>query len=317
MPQATTKAQTNVSADFWVCIPARRASTRLPDKPLADLAGWPMVLWAAAAGMQSGATRVIVATDDTQIFDCVMQAAQDAAAGRPALPRPPASPVLPPLPHQVSLPTAYSPSSAQQPRLEAALTRADHPTGTDRLAEVAQQYAADPQQIIVNLQGDEPLMPPGLLAQVAHRLAHDPRASVATAACPITDAQEVFSPHVVKVICSAEGHALYFSRAPIPFWRDEWANAWAPSDTARLPAQGPYLRHLGLYAYRTGPLQDYSRWPESPLEPIEKLEQLRWLHRGHIIAVEWLPEAPPAGVDTAEDLASVRRLLSLRTSASL
>lgn len=316
MPCATTKVSTNLPADFWVCIPARRASTRLPDKPLADLAGWPMVLWTAAAGMQSGATRVIVATDDTEIFDCVMRAAEDAAAGRPALPRRP-SLVPPRHPHDAAMATAPAASSTRPPRLEAVLTRADHPTGTDRLAEVAQQYAAQPEQIIVNLQGDEPLMPPGLLSRVAHRLANDSRASVATAVCPLTDAHEVFSPHVVKVVCSGEGHALYFSRAPIPFWRDAWSASARPSGEFGLPADGPYLRHLGLYAYRAGPLQDYSRWPESPLEPIEKLEQLRWLYQGHSITVEWLAEPPPAGVDTPEDLASVRQLLSLRASASL
>ena len=278
-----------------------------------------MVLWTAAAGMQSGATRVIVATDDTEIFDCVMQAAENAAAGRPALPCPPAL-VTSRHPHDAPLgtaPAAPAASSTHPPRLEAVLTRADHPTGTDRLAEVAQQYAAQPEQIIVNLQGDEPLMPPGLLSRVAHRLANDSRASVATAVCPLTDAHEVFSPHVVKVVCSAEGHALYFSRAPIPFWRDAWGASPRPSGELRLPTDSPYLRHLGLYAYRAGPLQDYSRWPESPLEPIEKLEQLRWLYQGHSITVEWLAEPPPAGVDTAEDLASVRQLLSLRASASL
>ncbi|MFZ9314442.1 MAG: 3-deoxy-manno-octulosonate cytidylyltransferase [Burkholderiaceae bacterium] len=305
-----------MSADFWVCIPARRASTRLPNKPLADIAGWPMVLWAAAAGLQSGAGRVIVATDDAEIFDCVMQAAEQIAAGRPGLPPTPSA-HTPPRPAHQSSPKPHFSSAAQAPRLEAALTRADHPTGTDRLAEVAQRYAADPQQIIVNLQGDEPLMPPNLLARVAHRLAQDARASVATAACPIIEAHEVFSPHVVKVVCSAAGHALYFSRAPIPFWRDAWGALSGPPDETGLPAHGPHLRHLGLYAYRAGPLQEYSRWPESPLEPIEKLEQLRWLYQGHTITVEWLAEPPPAGVDTPEDLASLRQLLSLRTSAGL
>lgn len=275
-----------------------------------------MVLWTAAAGLQSGATRVVVATDDTEIFDRVMQAAEDAAAGRPALPRPP-SLVTPPRSDHAAGPTASSAPPSHPPHLEATLTRADHPTGTDRLAEVAQRYAAEPQQVIVNLQGDEPLMPPGLLAQVAHRLAQDPSASVATAVCPISDAHEVFSPHVVKVVCSAEGRALYFSRAPIPFWRDQWSAGPGSTGEARLPADAPYLRHLGLYAYRAGPLQEYSRWPESPLEPIEKLEQLRWLHHGHSITVEWLAAPPPAGVDTAEDLASVRQLLSLQAAASL
>jgi len=269
--------------DFWVCIPARRGSTRLPDKPLADLCGWPMVLWVASVALQSGALRVIVATDDQEIFDTVSRAAEGGGLG---------------------LPTAFA---GAPPRLEVMLTSSDHPTGTDRLAEVARQARATDDQIIVNLQGDEPLMPPQLLAGVALQLANDPQAAVATAACPIREAQEVFSPHVVKLVCDQKGRALYFSRAPIPFCRDGWSAATA----------GPFFRHLGLYAYRAGPLQAYSQWPPSPLEEIEKLEQLRWLYYGQTITVRWLAEAPPAGVDTMEDLARVRDVLSLRTRQSL
>jgi 3-deoxy-manno-octulosonate cytidylyltransferase (CMP-KDO synthetase) len=212
------------------------------------------------------------------------------------------------------------------------LTSPDHPTGTDRLAEVARQAHALDDQIIVNLQGDEPLMPPQLLAGVALQLASDPQAGVATAACPIREAQEVFSPHVVKLVCDQKGRALYFSRAPIPFWRDGWSaatakeritalpQAMAPPDTGSHPGErgaSPFFRHLGLYAYRAGPLQAYSQWSPSPLEEIEKLEQLRWLYYGHTITVRWLAEAPPAGVDTREDLARVREVLSLRTRQSL
>ncbi|MFM1881096.1 MAG: 3-deoxy-manno-octulosonate cytidylyltransferase 2, partial [Pseudomonadota bacterium] len=301
MPAAPSNPSISASAgpqpDFWVCIPARRASTRLPDKPLADIAGWPMVLWVAAAGLQSGARKVIVATDDTEIFDRVMQAVEREASGARGLPQ------LAPI-------GGYAPRNSVSPptHLEATMTRADHPTGTDRLAEVASQYSASADQIIVNLQGDEPLMPPGLLGQVAHRLAQDPGAAVATAACPIKDSREVFSPHVVKLVCDIHGHALYFSRAPIPYWRDRWIalqeNARPSQDLgpAGLPPQLPYLRHLGLYAYRAGPLRDFAQWPESPLEPLEKLEQLRWLHHGQKIAVETLLDPPPAGVDTPEDL---------------
>ncbi|MFZ9811795.1 MAG: 3-deoxy-manno-octulosonate cytidylyltransferase [Burkholderiaceae bacterium] len=269
--------------DFWVCIPARRGSTRLPDKPLADLCGWPMVLWVASVALQSGALRVIVATDDQEIFETVSRAAEGGGLG---------------------LPPAFAGAT---PRLEVMLTASDHPTGTDRLAEVARQARATDDQIIVNLQGDEPLMPPQLLAGVALQLAHDPQAAVATAACPIREAQEIFSPHVVKLVCDQKGRALYFSRAPIPFCRDGWSATTG----------GAFFRHLGLYAYRAGPLQAYSQWAPSPLEEIEKLEQLRWLHYGQAITVRWLAEAPPAGVDTVEDLARVREVLSLRTRRSL
>lgn len=255
-----------------------------------------MVLWVASAALQSGASRVIVATDDQAICDTVSRAIEDP---RRALP--------PDLPA----------TTAVRPRLEVLLTRPDHPTGTDRLAEVVRQTQAPEHQIIVNLQGDEPLMPPALLARVAQRLAHDPQASVATAACAITEPQEIFSPHVVKLVCDQAGRALYFSRAPIPFWRDGWSSASPAEKYAAPPDRKAYFRHLGLYAYRAGPLQAFSQWSPSPLEEIEKLEQLRWLHYGRAIAVEWLDQAPPAGVDTPQDLAQVREVLSVRAGHGL
>lgn len=327
MPTPTPSA----IADFWVCIPARRGSTRLPDKPLADLCGWPMVLWVASVALQSGAHRVIVATDDQEIFDTVSRAAEgdglppaDAGALRAAFASAPAS-------RPAVAPAAVAPAITPA-RLEVMLTAPDHPTGTDRLAEVARQARATDDQIIVNLQGDEPLMPPQLVAGVALQLASDPEAAVATAACPIQEAHEVFSPHVVKLVCDKKGRALYFSRAPIPFWRDGWSAATAEERIAALskamasPDSGsdpgdssasPFFRHLGLYAYRAGPLRAYSQWAPSPLEEIEKLEQLRWLYYGQPITVRWLTEAPPGGVDTLEDLARVREVLSLRTRQSL
>jgi len=286
-----------------------------------------MVLWVASVAVQSGARRVIVATDDQEIFDTVRRAAEGGGLGiPPAFAQASGPEVLP----ATAAPTITS--ATTPPHIEVMLTAPDHPTGTDRLAEVARQAHALDDQIIVNLQGDEPLMPPQLLAGVALQLASDPQAGVATAACPIREVQEVFSPHVVKLVCDQKGRALYFSRSPIPFWRDRWsaataeeritalALAMAPPDTDSHPGErgaSPFFRHLGLYAYRAGPLQAYSQWAPSPLEEIEKLEQLRWLYYGHTITVRWLAEAPPAGVDTREDLARVREVLSLRTRQSL
>lgn len=326
MPTPTPSAV----ADFWVCIPARRGSTRLPDKPLADLCGWPMVLWVASVALQSGARRVIVATDDQEIFDTVSRAAEGGVLGLP----PDGAGAVPLTAAPASAPASRrtSASASAAPRIEVMLTAADHPSGTDRLAEVARQAHALDDQIIVNLQGDEPLMPPQLLADVAQQLAGDPQAAVATAACPIREAQEVFSPHVVKLVCDQKGRALYFSRAPIPYWRDAWSAASAeekisalskamatPDSGAHPDASGArlFFRHLGLYAYRAGPLRAYSQWAPSPLEEIEKLEQLRWLYYGHTITVQWLNQAPPAGVDTSEDLARVREVLSLRARQRL
>jgi 3-deoxy-manno-octulosonate cytidylyltransferase (CMP-KDO synthetase) len=184
---------------------------------------------------------------------------------------------------------------------QALMTRVEHPSGADRLAEVAALRGWRDEDIVVNVQGDEPLIDPGLIAAAAHELAADPGAAIATAAHPLADPVEAFNPNVVKVVCDAHGRALYFSRAPIPWARDAWA------DGARgLPPGLPILRHVGLYAYRAGFLRRYAALVPAPPEQWESLEQLRALWHGFPIRVLILDEAPPAGVDTEEDLARVR-----------
>ncbi len=183
----------------------------------------------------------------------------------------------------------------------ALMTRADHPSGTDRLAEVVEACGWADEDIVVNVQGDEPLIDPALLAAVAEALAADPQAAIATAAHPITHADEAFNPNVVKVVCDAHDRALYFSRAPIPWARDAWS---ATRDA--FPQTLPMLRHIGLYAYRVGFLRRFCTLPPSPLEQWEALEQLRALWHGDRIRVLRVDQAPAAGVDTAEDLERVR-----------
>lgn len=244
---------------FTVIIPARLASTRLPNKPLADLGGKPMVVRVAERARASGASRIIVATDAPAILDAC------AAHG-----------------------------------IEACMTRADHPSGTDRIAEVALALGLAPDEVVVNLQGDEPLIAPSLLAACA-ALVQD-GVPMATVAHPIDDVADVFNPNVVKVVLDKAGRALYFSRATIPWHRDAFM---ASQDS--LPAGYAPLRHVGLYAYSNAFLQAYPALESSPLETIEALEQLRVLWHGHPIAVHITDSAPPAGVDTPEDLARVRR----------
>ena len=188
---------------------------------------------------------------------------------------------------------------------EAVLTRADHPSGTDRLAEVAARMGWGDDEIVVNVQGDEPLIDPELVRAVAAALARAPDAAVATAAHAVQDAADFFNPNVVKVVCDARGHALYFSRAPIPWARDAFAPTSMPHPA--LPEGLPVLRHVGLYAYRVAFLRCYSALSPSPLEQWEALEQLRVLWHGHRIAVLSIAQAPEAGVDTAEDLERVRQ----------
>jgi 3-deoxy-manno-octulosonate cytidylyltransferase (CMP-KDO synthetase) len=243
---------------FVVIIPARLASTRLPNKPLADLGGKPMVVRVAERARESGASRIIVATDHADI------ASACAAHG-----------------------------------VEACMTRADHPSGTDRIAEVAQALGLAPDAVVVNLQGDEPLIDPLLLAACASRIGAD--TPMATCAHPLTDVIEVFNPNVVKVVLDKAGRALYFSRATIPWHRDGFAQG-----RDALPLGYAPLRHVGLYAYRNDFLQTYPRLEPAPLEAIEALEQLRVLWHGYPIAVHVTDAAPPAGVDTPEDLARVR-----------
>lgn len=247
---------------FFAVVPARLASSRLPNKPLADIAGKPMVVRVAERARQSGAAAVVVAADHDDVL----------AACR-----------------------AYA--------VEAVMTRADHPSGTDRLAEVAVRFGWDDEAIVVNVQGDEPLIAPELIRAVAGTLAGKPEAAIATAAHPIADAAEFFNPNVVKVAVDGAGYAHYFSRAPIPYARDQFA-----MDQKILPAGFPARRHIGLYAYRAGFLKQYSRLPPAPNESFEALEQLRALYHGFRIAVlDWQGEVAP-GVDTAADLERVRAL---------
>jgi len=191
---------------------------------------------------------------------------------------------------------------------ESLLTRADHPTGTDRLAEACDALELDDTQLVVNVQGDEPLIDPALIAHVAHTLDRHAAAAIATAAHPIDTAEELFNPNFVKVVCGADGHALYFSRAPIPWARDALAGG------ERVFAPGlPALRHIGLYAYRVGFLRRFPTLPQGRLEQWESLEQLRALEHGYAIQVHVTPQAPAPGVDTPADLEFVRRLVAAKS----
>ncbi|OWS70241.1 3-deoxy-manno-octulosonate cytidylyltransferase [Polynucleobacter campilacus] len=189
-------------------------------------------------------------------------------------------------------------AACREHRIECLLTSADHPTGTDRLAEVAQLLKLPANALVVNVQGDEPLIPPELINQVAQALANNVQCAISTIAVPISDASEINNPNVVKVVLNHAGEALYFSRAPIPFVRDS-------QSTQKIV----HLRHLGIYAYRAEFLQAYTRLEPAPPEQAEALEQLRALWNGYKIAVHTATEAPPAGVDTPDDLERVRRLL--------
>jgi 3-deoxy-manno-octulosonate cytidylyltransferase (CMP-KDO synthetase) len=247
---------------FKVVIPARYASTRLPGKPLADIAGKPMVARVAERAAQSGAGEVWVATD----HEPVAAAARSFGFG-------------------------------------ACLTRSDHATGTDRVAEVALARGWPEEAIVVNVQGDEPLIEPALIRRVAECLASHGAADIATAAHPITEPAAFFDPNAVKVVLDREGYALYFSRAPIPWARDAFAR-----DRGRLPEALGALRHIGLYAYRAGFLRRYAGLAPAPLEQVEALEQLRALWHGHRISVALADHPPAPGVDTEADLERVRRI---------
>ena len=252
-----------MSNAYTVVIPARYASSRLPGKPLQDIAGKPMIQHVWEQACRSDARRVVVATDDSRI----VQACEAFGA-------------------------------------EVLLTRPEHNSGTDRLAEVADKLGLVADAIVVNVQGDEPLIPPSVIDQVARNLAAHPEAEIATLAEPINDPQALFNPNVVKVLSDISGMALTFSRAPLPWARDEFAR-----ELDRLPPGVPYRRHIGIYAYRAGFLADFVAWGPCWLESTECLEQLRALWHGKRIHVADTVEAPPTGVDTAEDLARVRKLL--------
>lgn len=252
---------------FTVIVPARRQSTRLPGKMLADIGGKPMVVRVAERARESGAQRVVVATDDGEIAAVVR------AAG-----------------------------------IEALLTSPDHPSGTDRLAEAAAQLGLAGTAIIVNVQGDEPLIAPDLIAGVAQLLTDTPTASIATAAHAIDRAADFFDPNVVKVVCDESGIAAYFSRAPIPWARDAFAGD-AGQPASRLPEGFPALRHIGIYAYRAAFLAAFRGLAPTAAERFEALEQLRALGHGYRIAVLPWTGAPAPGVDTAADLERVRELV--------
>lgn len=253
---------------FTVLVPARLASTRLPDKPLADIAGRPMVVRVAERARRSGARRVVVAADSERIAE-----------------------------------------ACRAHGVEALLTRADHPSGSDRLAEACALLGLDGDDVVVNVQGDEPLIDPTLIDAVAGLLRDRPQAAMATAAHPITEAADLANPNVVKVVLQADGLALYFSRAPIPWWRDGAGTGGLPA----LPVAPAPLRHIGLYAYRAAFLRAFPALPPAPVEQCEALEQLRALWHGHRIAVHVTAEAPGPGVDTPADLARVRALFATAT----
>jgi 3-deoxy-manno-octulosonate cytidylyltransferase (CMP-KDO synthetase) len=250
------------SPPFHVIIPARYASKRLPGKPLADIAGRPMVVRVCERAAASGARSVHVATDDARIFDAVR------AAGHGVL-----------------------------------MTRSEHASGTDRLAEAAAALKLPPRAIVVNVQGDEPLIDAQLIRDVAAALDAHPQASVATACHPISDAASIFNPNVVKVVLDASGCALYFSRAPLPWVRGVFDDG--PRDA---PAGAACYRHVGIYAYRAEFLVRYAQLAPSPLEQLESLEQLRVLWHGERIAVATCEHASAPGVDSQADLERVRRM---------
>ena len=254
-----------MSLRYTVLIPARLASTRLPEKPLADIAGVPMVVRVARQADQSGAERVVVAADDARIVSAC------AAHG-----------------------------------VEVLLTRNDHASGSDRLAEACVQLGLADDQIVVNVQGDEPLIDPLLIEAVAQTLDAHPDAAMSTAAHAIDSLEEFLNPNVVKTVLDARGNALYFSRAPIPWWRDGFAKA----GPAALPTSPVPLRHIGIYGYRAKFLRQFPTLPPAPIETTEALEQLRAQWHGYRIAVHVSTHAPGPGIDTPEDLARIRALFA-------
>lgn len=258
---------------FIVIIPARLASSRLPNKPLADLGGKPMIVRVAERAALSGAARIVVATDHRDI-------------------------------HTV----------CEQHGIDVAMTRADHLSGTDRIAEVAAALALPDDAVVVNVQGDEPLIDPGLIAATAAHIRDG--VSMATAAHRIELLPEMFNPNVVKVALNKDGCALYFSRAAIPWHRDGFAQS-KESLSEQYSYESMLLRHIGIYAYTNRFLQIYPTLTVSPLERIEALEQLRALWHGYAIAVHVTSLLPEAGVDTPEDLERVRRYFDFPCSQAI
>lgn len=250
---------------FKVVIPARYGSTRLPGKPLLNIAGKPMIAHVCDRAKEADADEVVVATDDDRIFEAVSDLG-----------------------------------------FRAVMTRPDHQSGTERIAEVASLCGWAGDQIIVNLQGDEPLIPPAYIRETAEALAGQQRAGIATLAARIDDVEEIFNPNSVKVVLDKSGYALYFSRAPIPWERDSFGRSGGVP-TGKIP----HLRHIGMYAYTVDFLSRYCQWNPSALEAVESLEQLRILWHGEAIKVHLVDKTPPAGVDTQEDLVRVEQALNL------
>lgn len=250
---------------FKVVIPARYGSTRLPGKPLLDIAGKPMIVHVCERALEANAEQVVVATDDQRIFDTV------SALG-----------------------------------MQVVMTDPHHQSGTERIAEVAEKLDWHADDIVVNLQGDEPLIPPAYIREVAEALAGQQQAGIATLAANIQHVDEIFNPNAVKVVLDKNGYALYFSRAPIP-----WNRGGFPDNHTIAPTGLQHLRHIGMYCYTVDFLQRYCRWPASPLEGIESLEQLRILWHGEKVLVKVVEKTPEPGVDTEEDLRRVAlKLLS-------
>lgn len=246
---------------FTVIVPARFASSRLPGKPLADIAGMPMIQRVMQQAGMSQASRVIAATDDERIESVVKSFGG-----------------------------------------EVVMTSSVHPSGTDRLQEVVKKLGLSESEIVVNVQGDEPLIPPEVIDQVAMNLADNTHASVATLCEPITERTDVFNSNIVKIALDANDCALYFSRAPIPWVRDNYEEKSHAHGVAQTT-----VRHIGIYAYKVGLLNQFISWPLAPIEKEEKLEQLRILYEGHKIHVAQACKVVPGGVDTPEDLARIQR----------
>lgn len=250
---------------FIVIIPARYASTRLPAKPLRDIAGLPMIQRVWQQALKSNALRVVIATDDSRI--------EQAALGFGA---------------------------------EVCMTRADHVSGTDRLQEVAQQLGLNDQQLVINVQGDEPLIPPAVINQVADNLARNSAAGVATLCEPIESVADFLNPNAVKVVADSDGMACYFSRAPVPWPRDHFQ-----SSQSSMPELDLARRHIGIYGYRVAQLNSFVNWPVAPLEQAESLEQLRFMWNGVGIHVADAVETVPPGVDTETDLQAVINIIKV------
>lgn len=249
---------------FRIVIPARFASTRLPGKPLRDIAGKPMIAHVIEQAKQSNAEEIIVATDSQEIIDAISNI-----------------------------------------DVRVCMTRENHQSGTERLSEVIEQLEMDDDQILINLQGDEPMMPPVCLNQVGQALEQDAGVKMATLCTPLTDIDELFDPHAVKVVRDINDFALYFTRAAVPWSRDNFNEA-----PRKMPTSQEYQRHIGLYGYRAGFIKQYLEWQSSDIEKTESLEQLRVLYYGERIKVITAEVPPGPGVDTIEDLNRVCKLLS-------